>query len=98
LEYPFYFSRKLDIDEQQQKNSDQRSIRFDQYNGKTVLAVTGNYYAAYSAQRMDKDQRARATFLRVVEPILKLAVPKFRDNENVQGYAFEVSHHILGQV
>ena len=98
FEYPFYFCRKLDIDEQQQKNTDQRSIRFDQYHGKTVLAVTGNYYAAYNAQRMDKDQRARTTFLRVVQPMLNLAVPKFRDNENVQGYAFEVSHHILGQV
>src|SRR5438876_6518241 len=42
--YPFYLSRKLDIDEQQQKAADQRSIRFDRYNGKTVLAITENYY------------------------------------------------------
>ena len=41
--YPFYLSRKLDLDEQQQKSADQRSIRFDQYNGRTVLAITGNY-------------------------------------------------------
>jgi hypothetical protein len=96
--YPFYLSRKLDLDEQQQKSADQRSIRFDQYNGRTVLAITGNYYAAYSADQINKDQRARSTFIAVVEPILKVAVPKFQTNASVQGYAVEVSHHILGKV
>ncbi|MGC2195092.1 MAG: hypothetical protein WA628_10490, partial [Terriglobales bacterium] len=96
--YPFYLSRKLDLDEQQQKSADQRSIRFDQYNGRTVLAITGNYYAAYSADQISKDQRARSTFLAVVEPILKLAVPKFQTNAGVQGYAVEISHHILGKI
>src|SRR5579864_8968657 len=96
--YPFYLSRKLDLDEQQQKSADQRSIRFDQYNGRTVLAITGNYYAAYSADQINQDQRARSTFLAVVEPILKVAVPKFQTNPSVQGYAVEISHHILGKV
>jgi hypothetical protein len=96
--YSFYLSRKLDLDEQQQKSADQRSIRFDQYSGRTVLAVTGNYYAAYSSEQLNKDQRARATFLAVVEPILKIAVPKFQTNPDVRGYAVEISHHILGKV
>ncbi len=96
--YPFYLSQKLDLDEQQQKSADQRSIRFDQYNGRTVLAITGNYYAAYSADHINKDQRARSTYLAVVEPILKVAVPKFQTNPSVQGYAVEISHHILGKV
>jgi hypothetical protein len=98
FEYPFYLSKKLDLDEQQQKGADQRSIRFDQYNGKTVLAITGNYYAAYRSQQLNQDQRARRTFLAVIEPILKVTVPKFQTNSSVQGYAFEVSHHILGKV
>ena len=96
--YPFYLSRKLDLDEQQQKSADQRSIRFDQYNGRTVIAITGNYYAAYSAEHINKDQRARSTYLAVVEPILRVAVPKFQTNPSVQGYAVEISHHILGKV
>lgn len=97
FEYPFYLSKKLDLDQQQQKSADQRSIRFDHYNGKTVLTITGNYYAAYSTQ-LSKDQRARKTFLAVIDPILKVTVPKFQANANVQGYAFEVSHHIVGTV
>src|SRR6201993_5440530 len=47
--YPFYLSRKLDLDEQQQKAADQRSIRFDQFNEHTVLAITGNSEAASRA-------------------------------------------------
>src|SRR5437868_5760671 len=96
--YPFYLSRKLDLDEQQQKSADQRSIRFDHYSGRTVLALTGNYYAAYSTEQLNKDQRARSTFLAVVEPILKMAVPKFQTNADVKGYAVEISHHIRGKV
>jgi hypothetical protein len=98
FEYPFYFSRKLDLDEPQQKSGDQASIRFDLYNGRTVLAITGNYYAAYPADRFNDGQRARSTFLKVVLPMLRGAVPRFQSNQAVQGYAVEVSHHILGRV
>src|SRR6516162_2026354 len=98
FDYPFYLSRKLDLDEQAQKSADQRSLRFDTYEGKTVIAITGNYYAAYSAQHLSKEQRARATFLNVAVPILKATVPKFQANKDVKGYALEISHHILGKV
>ncbi len=57
---------------------DQASIRFDLYNGRTVLAITGNYYAAYSADKFNADQRARSTFLNVVLPMLRGAVPRFQ--------------------
>ena len=61
LKYHFYRNRRLDLDESQQQNADQSSIRFDRYKGKTVLAVTGNYYAAYP-EKIAADQRARALF------------------------------------
>jgi hypothetical protein len=98
FDYPFYLSRKLDLDQAQQQLADQSSIRFDTYNGKTVLAITGNYYAAYSAQKISAGQRARRTFLNVVMPILKAAVPRFQNNQHVQGFAVEISHHIMGKV
>ena len=98
FEYPFYLSRKLDLDQAEQQRADQHSIRFDRYNDQTVLAITGNYYAAYSNQKMSEEQRARATFLAVVMPILKSAVPRFQSNREIQGYAIEVSHHIVGTV
>src|SRR5271157_1011380 len=98
FDYPFYLSRKLDLDQPQQQIADQSSLRFDTYAGKTVLAITGNYYAAYSAQKINPEQRARSTFLNVVMPILKAAVPRFQNNQHVQGYAIEISHHIMGKV
>ena len=97
LKYRFYLSRKLDLDQSEQEHADQRSIRFDRYNGQTVLAITGNYYAAYP-EKIAAEQRARATFLNVVMPILKSEVPRFQTNPQVQGYALEISHHVLGNV
>jgi hypothetical protein len=98
FDYPFYLSRKLDLDETRQQVADQASIRFDSYSGRTVIAITGNYYAAYSAQKISPEQRARSTFLNVVMPLLKAAVPRFQNNQHVQGYAVEISHHIVGKV
>src|ERR1700680_4142495 len=98
FDYPFSLSRKLDLDQAQQLHADQHSVRFDSYNGKTVLAITGNYYAAYSTEKINPDERARSTFLNVVMPVLKAAVPRFQGNQHVQGYAVEISHHIMRKV
>jgi hypothetical protein len=98
FDYPFYLSRKLDLDQARQQVADQHSIRFDTYQGKTVIAITGNYYAAYSSQKISSERRARSTFLNVVMPILKAAVPRFQNNQQVQGFAIEISHHIVGKV
>jgi len=98
FEYPFYLSRKLDINESQQQRIPQSSIRFDRFNNQVVLAVTGNYFAAYPADALNKDQRARNTFLNVTFPILKATVPRFQSNAQVKGYAIEISHHIRGKV
>jgi hypothetical protein len=97
-DYPFYLSRKLDLDEGKQKWADQRSIQFDRYKDKVVLKITGNYFAAYSGEKMNSDQRARQTFLQIVQPILQLAVTHFQKNSGVQAYAFEISHHVIGKV
>src|SRR5208337_4387537 len=93
FDYPFYLSRKLDLDQAKQQLADQSSIRFDSYHDKTVLAITGNYYAAYSVQKINPGQRARSTFLNVVMPILKAVVPRFQNNQHVEGFAIEISHH-----
>ncbi len=97
-EYPFFLSRKLDMELEAQRTSDQRGIQFNIYNGQTVLAVTGNYYAAYASDKMNSDRRARETYLNIVFPILQAVVPPFQSNKNVQGFAVEVSHHVLGKV
>jgi len=92
--YPFYFSRILDVDLPKMQLADQRSIRFDFYKGQTVLEITGNYYAAYSADRMDSYARLKETFQQVIMPLLKVEVPRFPDDSEFSAFAIEVSHHV----
>jgi hypothetical protein len=95
--FPFYFSRVLDLDRAQQERADQRSLRFDTYGGMTVIELTGNYFGSYSTELVNKSHRALRTFQDVMLPILELVVPTFRDNQDVQGFAMEISHHIRGK-
>ncbi len=96
--YPFYFSRILDVDLAKVQVADQRSIRFELYKGQTVLEITGNYYAAYSADRMDSYARLKETFETVVMPILQAEVPHFPDDSEFSAFAIEVSHHVRQKV
>jgi len=92
--YPFYFSRTLDLDLKEMRASDQRSIQFASYGNQTVLQLTGNYYASYSAELMNPYQRLKDTFQQVVMPILQSEVSHFPDNSDFTAFAIEVSHHV----
>jgi hypothetical protein len=92
--YPFYFTRSLDLDMSKMSGVDQRSIRFDIYKHQTVLEVTGNYYASYSAETMNSYARLKETFQQVVVPMLQAETPHFPDDSEFWAYAIEVSHHV----
>lgn len=104
--YRFYFSRTLDLNEEQQKSRDQRSIQFAKYGHETVVEILGNYYAAYSDESMKKEERARRTFEDVMLPMLRAmlratlqaGVPQLSDEPNLQGFALEISHHVRKKV
>jgi len=96
--YPFYFSRVLDVDLARMQVADQRSIRFDIYKNQTVLEITGNYYAAYAADRMDSYARLKETFDSVILPMLQAEVPHFPDDSEFSAFAIEVSHHVREKV
>jgi hypothetical protein len=92
--YKFYLSRTLDVSEKQELETDQRSIRFSQFQGHTVLQVTGNYFAAYSDQSMDRKQRFQRTYDDVMLPILRATAPVLQNEPEVTALAIEVSHHV----
>jgi hypothetical protein len=96
--YPFYLCRILDLDLSKMQAADQRSIRFDTYKSQTVLEITGNYYASYSAERMDDYARMKETFARVIVPILQAETPHFPDDSEFSAFAIEVSHHVRRKV
>jgi len=99
-EYPyrFFLSRTLDITEQQEQVTDQRSIRFSDFQGRTVLQVTGNYFAAYSDRYMNQNERVKRTYLDVVLPILRATAPRLQNEAQLTGFAIEISHHVRKQV
>ena len=96
--YRLYFGRTLDLDETEQPRRDQRSVRFDKFRGLTVVEITANYYASYSAELMQKGDRARRTLDEVIVPMLKAAIPATIREEKVQGFAIEISHHVRKKV
>ena len=96
--YRLYFSRALDLNEQQQQRQDQRAIRFDKFRNQTVLEITANYYASYSAELMQKEERALRTMQDVMVPILQAAVPAVGQEEKLQAFALEISHHVRKKV
>ena len=89
--YAFYFSRVLDLELAQQEHADQRSLRFDNYSGMTVIELTGNYFASYSGDMVDKSHRALRTFQDVMMPIVDIAVHELKDIPEVEGFAMEIS-------
>src|SRR6476469_1176285 len=96
--FPFYCSHALDVDEAKQKLLPKGSIHFENFNGQSVIAITGNYYISYSTDMVTPNQRARRTYQDVVLPLLKVAVGKIDRNVPIDGYAFEIAHHVRGQV
>ena len=96
--YRFYFSRTMDLSETQQERSDQRSIWFERYRAQTVLEITGNYYASYSAELMKKEERARRTLEDVMVPMIEAAVPALDGEGKLQAFALEISHHVRKKV
>jgi hypothetical protein len=95
--YYFYFSRVLDLDLSKQAIADQRSLRFDNYGGLTVVELTGNYFAAYAGDSIDKTHRALRTFQDVMMPLLQIGVPAIKDIPEAEGFAMEISHHVRGK-
>jgi len=96
--YHFYLNHKLDISEKQQQNDPSASIQFENFRGEQVLAITGNYYASYSATLMNQNQRVRQTFEDVILPILKVTAPEFGRDVPFAAFAMEISHHVRQKV
>ena len=99
-QYPFrfYLSLKLDLAEQQEQLNDQRSIRFSNFQGRTVLQVTGNYFAAYSDESMNLSDRVTQTYLDVMLPILRAIASRLGGEPELNAFAIEVAHHVRKKV
>ncbi len=92
--FSFFLSRYVGVDPAQQAGSDSRGIEFVNFHGRVVLKITGNYNAAYSAQRVTQNERASRTFQDVIAPILQLVAQQITPNVPCDSIGFEISHHV----
>lgn len=92
--YNFYFTRVLDVPENDMRRVDQNSIRFDRFENELVLATTGDYYAAYAADRLDRNDRVHDVLKQVVTPLLQAEVSEFNNENGFTAFAFEIAYHV----
>ena len=92
--FPFLLSRYVGLDPEQQEGADTRGLEFVLFHNRMLLKVTGNYNAAYQAERLTENERAAHTFQDVIVPILQLIGRDIPTDMACDGIGFEISHHV----
>ncbi|HMD09629.1 MAG TPA: hypothetical protein VKH63_19010 [Candidatus Acidoferrum sp.] len=92
--FPLYLSRYVGLDPAKQAEADSRGLEFVRFQDRAILKVTGNYNAAYDTARLNRNERAAATFRTVVLPVLAQVTAVLPQDVQCDGIGFEISHHI----
>jgi hypothetical protein len=93
FDFPLYLSRYVGLDPAQQAEADSRGLEFVRFQDRVILKVTGNYNAAYDTARLNRNERAAATFRTVVLPVLEQVTAVLPHDLPCDGIGFEISHH-----
>lgn len=91
--FPLYLSRYVGLDPAHQAEADSRGLEFVRFQDRAILKVTGNYNAAYDTSRLNRNERAAATFRTVILPILEEVTAVLPKDLACDGVGFEISHH-----
>ncbi|HKM83186.1 MAG TPA: hypothetical protein VJY15_19780 [Candidatus Acidoferrum sp.] len=91
--FPFYLSRYVGIEPAKQAETDSRGLEFVKFRDRTVLKITGNYDAAYSATQFTRNERAARTFQDVLLPILQTVTQGISPDVACDAIGFEVAYH-----
>ncbi len=99
LSFPFLFkvSRYAGLDPPQQIGTDARGLEFVNFHGRSILKVTGNYNAAFSADLLTQNERAARVFDEVIIPILRLVTTRSADWKDFDAFGFEIAYHARKQ-
>jgi hypothetical protein len=92
--FTFRLSRYVGLDPKQQVETDTRGIEFVRFHDRVVLKITGNYNAAYNAERLTDNQRASRAFEDVIVPILHLVIRTIPPSVTCDAIGFEISYHV----
>ncbi len=92
--FPFVVSRYVGLDPKSQAGLDTRGLEFVKFHDRVVLKISGNYNAAYNAERVTQNQRADRVFNDVIVPILELIPKTIPPDVTCDAIGFEVSYHV----
>lgn len=91
--FPLYISKYVGLEPAKQAEADSRGLEFVKFQDRTVLKITGNYNAAYDANRFTRNERAARTFEDVLLPILIKVIETISPDIACDAIGFEVSYH-----
>lgn len=93
--FPFRFvpSRYAGLDPKEQAGADTRGLEFVHFHERLVLKLTGNYNAAFSADKLTPNQRAARVFDDVIVPALRLLPAHFSRGDRFDAFGFEIAYH-----
>jgi hypothetical protein len=96
LTYPFHFSldRYVGSDPKSPTGIDGRGLEFVIFHDQVVLKVTGNYAAAFDADRLSPNQRSSRVFSDVVYQILEVLPSYFSASDKFDAVGFEICYHV----
>lgn len=92
--FPFVLSRYVGVDPKEQSGADTRGLEFVRFHDRTALKVSGNYHAAFNADRMTQNQRANRVLDEVICPILELIPNYFARPQGFDTFGFEITFHV----
>ena len=92
--FPLQLSPYVGLDPSQQAQADSRGLAFVYFQKQLLLKISGNYNAAYSAQRLTQNQRAGQTFSAAISPILSLVAKYIPEDVACDGIGFEIAYHV----
>jgi hypothetical protein len=96
LTYPFPFSlnRYVGSENTSPTGIDGRGLEFVNFHDQVVLKVTGNYAAAFDADRLSPNQRSSRVFNDVVYQILEVLPSYFSASDKFDAVGFEICYHV----
>jgi hypothetical protein len=92
--FPFSLNRYVNSDPKSQTGVDGRGLEFVNFHDQTVLKVTGNYQAAFDADRLTSNQRSSRVFDDVVYQLLKILPGYFSAADEFDAVGFEICYHV----
>jgi hypothetical protein len=95
--FPFMLRRYVGLSSKVDPSPDTRGLQFLMFHNQIIMKISGDYRAAFSGQKLTRNQRAARAFEDVVVPILRILPQQIPATVPCNGIGFEISYHVRSQ-